>query len=182
MMVVAFIVVAIAVSRMQAKQSSSRDVAASSPRIERGRYLVTVMDCNGCHTPFDEKGQPDMSRMLSGHPADAKISMPPPKAGGGWLVSINTTNTAWAGAWGISYTTNLTPDRSTGIGAWSEQNFIDAIRKGKKSGVGRPLLPPMPWANYAKLTDDDLRAIFAYLRTIKPIRNQVPPAVVAPTR
>jgi mono/diheme cytochrome c family protein len=152
---------------------------ALAGQVERGRYLVTVQDCHGCHTPFDAKGQPDMSRMLSGHPADVKVAAPP-KLTGGWLVAINATNTAWSGPWGVSYTTNLTPDRTTGIGAWSEQNFIDAIRKGRKGGIGRPLLPPMPWPNYAKMTDDDLKAMFAFLRTIPAIRNAVPAAVVAP--
>jgi mono/diheme cytochrome c family protein len=152
--------------------------APAQSQIERGRYLVTIQDCHGCHTPFDAKGQPDMSRVLSGHPADVKVAAPP-RLSGGWLVAINTTNTAWSGPWGVSYTTNLTPDRATGIGAWTEQNFIDAIRKGRKAGVGRPLLPPMPWPNYAKMTDDDLKAMFAFLRSIPPIRNAVPAAVAA---
>ena len=153
--------------------------AAVQGQVERGRYLVTVQDCHGCHTPFNAKGQPDMSRMLSGHPADVKVAAPP-RLSGGWLVAINTTNTAWSGPWGVSYTTNLTPDRATGIGGWTEQNFIDAIRKGRKGGVGRPLLPPMPWPNYAKMTDDDLKAMFAYLRSIPAIPNAVPASVVAP--
>jgi hypothetical protein len=103
-----------------------------------------------------------------------------PAAVGGWLVAINETNTAWSGRWGVSFTTNLTPDRATGIGAWSEQTFIDAIRKGRKSGAGRPLLPPMPWPNYAKMTDGDLEAMYAYLMSIPPIRNAVPAAIPAP--
>ena len=96
---------------------------------------------------------------------------------GGWGTAINMTNTAWAGPWGVSFTTNLTPDRATGIGAWSEQNFVDAIRNGKKSGSGRDLLPPMPWRMYAQLTDDDLKAIYAYLMTIPAISNRVPNAI-----
>ena len=153
--------------------------AAVQAQVERGRYLVTIQDCHGCHTPFNAKGQPDMSRMLSGHPADVKVAAPP-RLTGGWLVAINTTNTAWSGPWGVSYTTNLTPDRATGIGGWTEQNFIDAIRKGRKAGAGRPLLPPMPWPNYAKMTDHDLKAMFAYLLSIPAIRNAVPSSVVAP--
>jgi hypothetical protein len=153
--------------------------AASSAQIERGRYLVTVQDCNGCHTPFNEQGTPDMTRMLSGHPETLELPQPP-RVSGGWGMVVSVTNTAWSGPWGISYTTNLTPDPVTGIGRWSEQNFIDAIRKGKKGGVGRALLPPMPWPNYAKMTDEDLRATFAYLRSIPPIRNAVPAAVLAP--
>jgi mono/diheme cytochrome c family protein len=166
------------IGTVAAQQPGARGATATAAQIERGRYLATVMDCNGCHTPFDAKGQPDMSRMLSGHPESVKIT-PPPKLTGGWGTAINATNTAWSGPWGVSYTTNLTPDRLTGIGGWTEQNFIDAIRKGKKAGIGRPLLPPMPWVNYAKLTDDDLKAMFAYLKSIPPIRNAVPAAVIA---
>ena len=162
----------------QGQRSGAQPPAPAQGQVERGRYLVTVQDCHGCHTPFDAKGQPDMSRMLSGHPADVKVAAPP-RLTGGWLVAINTTNTAWSGPWGVSYTTNLTPDRATGIGGWTEQVFIDTIRKGRKGGVGRTLLPPMPWPNYAKMTDDDLKAMFAFLRTIPAIRNAVPAAVVA---
>jgi mono/diheme cytochrome c family protein len=160
-------------------QRAGAPAAASQAQIERGRYLVTVQDCHGCHTPFNEKGEPDMTRMLSGHPATLKLPTPP-SLSGGWGMVVSATNTAWSGPWGISYTTNLTPDRATGIGAWSEQNFIDAIRKGRKAGSGRPLLPPMPWPNYAKMTDEDLRAVYAYLMSIPPIRNAVPAAILAP--
>lgn len=146
--------------------------------VERGKYLVTVQDCNGCHTPF-RNGEPDMSRLLQGHPQESRVTAKPPLPAG-WETAINDTNTAWAGPWGISFTTNLTPDRATGIGAWSEQTFIAAIRNGKKGGTGRDLLPPMPWRMYAQLTDDDLKSIFMYLKTIPAIRNQVPQAIVAP--
>jgi hypothetical protein len=176
MSIVAALALAAIVSASGAQTPSSPRTAPQ--QIERGRYLVTVQDCNGCHTPFDAKGQPDMSRMLSGHPASLKLPAPP-RVSGGWGMVVSATNTAWSGPWGISYTTNLTPDRATGIGAWTEQNFIDSIRKGRKSGAGRPLLPPMPWPNYAKMTDDDLKAVFAYLQSIPPIRNAIPPAVTA---
>jgi len=147
--------------------------APSAVMIARGKYLATIQDCNGCHTPFNEKGEPDMSRMLSGHPANVRVAAPRARSGD-WLVSINSTNTAWSGPWGVSFTSNLTPDRTTGIGSWTEETFIAAIRNGKKSGVGRPLLNPMPWRMYAMASDDDLKAIFAYLRTVPPIANRVP--------
>jgi hypothetical protein len=154
-----------------------RGAAQASPQVvARGKYLVTIQDCNGCHTPFTAKGEPDMSRMLSGHPQNVAVKAPRPAADG-WLVSINDTNTAWSGPWGVSFTTNLTPDRATGIGAWSEANFIAAIRKGLKGGAGRPLLPPMPWRMYAMASDEDLKAIYAYLMTIPPISNRIPNAL-----
>src|SRR5262249_31033491 len=84
------------------------------------------------------------------------------------------TMTAWSGPWGISYTANLTPDRETGLGAWTEQNFIDTMRTGRHMGRGRPILPPMPWEGVAKLTDQDLKAVFAYLRAIPAVKNRGP--------
>ncbi|MBI3047479.1 MAG: c-type cytochrome [Acidobacteria bacterium] len=166
---------AIAASAGTAAGQQARGGAAVQSAVERGRYLITVQDCNGCHTPFTPKGEPDMSRMLSGHPQNIRVTAAPrlPLAGG-WIVAINETNTAWAGPWGVSFTSNLTPDRVTGIGTWTEQIFIASIRNGKKSGVGRDLLPPMPWRMYAKLTDEDLRAIYAYLMSTPAISNRVP--------
>ena len=143
---------------------------AQSP-VERGKYLVAVMDCHGCHTPF-KNGAPDMTRMLMGHPQDLKVAAPPVTPAG-WGMVVAETNTAWSGPWGVSFTTNLTPD-TTGIGSWSEEAFINTIRKGKHLGNGRDILPPMPWASYANLTDADLKAIYAYLKTIPKIANRVP--------
>lgn len=155
--------------------SAGTAAAQDKAAIERGRYLVTVQDCNGCHTPFTPKGEPDLTKMLSGHPQAVRIAARPSlPLQGGWLVAINETNTAWAGPWGVSFTSNLTPDRVTGIGSWTEKTFIASIRSGKKSGVGRDLLPPMPWRMYAKLTDEDLRALYAYLMTVPAISNRVP--------
>jgi mono/diheme cytochrome c family protein len=169
---------AVAAGQSGGAGAQARGGAAAAGAVERGRYLVTVQDCNGCHTPFNAKGEPDMTRMLSGHPQAVRITAPPKlPLQGGWIVAINETNTAWSGPWGTSFTSNLTPDRVTGIGAWTEQIFIASIRDGKKSGVGRELLPPMPWRMYGKLTDDDLRAIFAYLRTLPAIANRVPEAL-----
>ena len=153
--------------------------APAQSAVDRGKYLVTVQDCNGCHTPFTEKGEPDMSRMLSGHPQAAAITAAP-KLAAPWLVAISNTNTAWSGPWGVSFTSNLTPDRATGLGGWTEQTFITSIREGKKGGLGRTLLPPMPWRMYANLTDDDLKAVFAYLQTIPPIENRVPNPIPPP--
>ena len=153
---------------------------ADSQQIERGKYLVdTIGGCNDCHTPkvFSEKGpQPDMSRMLSGHPADEKLPGIPPGviAPDQWGALTNSGLTAWAGPWGISFAANLTPDHETGLGSWTEEIFIKAIRTGKHLGEGRDILPPMPWPGFAAMTDHDLKAMFAYLRTIKPIKNAVP--------
>jgi mono/diheme cytochrome c family protein len=143
--------------------------------VERGRYLVMTSGCHDCHTPWHlgPKGpEPDMSRMLSGHPADFPLA-PRPKASEGWPVMAAPTNTAWAGPWGVSFTANLTPHEN-GLGSWTAEEFVAAIRTGRHQGRGREILPPMPASVYANMTDEDLRSIFAYLRTIPPSPNKVP--------
>ncbi|HEY6482230.1 MAG TPA: hypothetical protein VIY54_01765 [Steroidobacteraceae bacterium] len=122
---------------------------------------------------------PDASRLLSGHPEQLprSASLPAGLIGpspGQWGAVTNGGLTEWVGPWGTSYAANLTPDRVTGLGSWTLDLFIKTIRTGKHLGVGRSLLPPMPWYNIAELTTADLNSIFAYLKSIKPIRNQVP--------
>jgi mono/diheme cytochrome c family protein len=151
--------------------------AGTSDLVERGKLLVITSGCHDCHTPLKigAKGpEPDFSRQLSGHPADLVMPPPPALPEGPWVTVASATNTAWSGPWGVSFTRNLTPDRDTGLGTWTKQMFIDTIRNGRHMGVGRPLLPPMPAAMYAHMSDDDLGAIFAYLRSIPAIKNQVP--------
>ena len=124
--------------------------AADAASIERGKYLVTTSGCHDCHTPWKlgPKGpEPDMDRMLSGHPEGTQLP-PPPKPVGPWLVAASATNTAWSGPWGMSFTANLTPDRDTGLGKWTLRNFTEAIRTGRHMGRGRPILPPMPIPMY----------------------------------
>ncbi len=143
--------------------------------LQRGAYLTSIMDCGGCHTPWilgPSGPEPDVSRLLSGHPQDPQLPPPPPLPAGPWN-AVSAGNTAWSGPWGISYSSNLTPDRETGIGRWSEEMFAGSMRSGKHAGIGRQLLPPMP--RYPELTDEDLDAVFAYLKSIAPIKNRVPP-------
>lgn len=150
-------------------------VPAQSP-VERGKYLVTAAVCNDCHTPFKmgpNGPEPDMDRMLSGHPESIKVTSVP-KIPAGWAMVGSATNTAWAGPWGVSFSANITPDQNTGIGIWTEDMFIRALREGKHMGQSRQILPPMPWQFVGKYSDDDLKAIFAYLKSIKPIANHVP--------
>lgn len=148
--------------------------------IKRGRYLVTIMGCNDCHSPklMGPQGpEPDPARLLSGHPAEVPL---PSLAGTGsreWVL-FNAMSTAAVGPWGVSYAANLTSD-STGIGTWSEEQFARALKEGKSKGIAtnRMLLPPMPWPNYRDLSDVDLTAIFLYLKSTKPVRNLVPQPV-----
>lgn len=90
--------------------------------------------------------------------------------------------TAFVGPWGISCAANLTPDSATGIGAWTEATFLSGIRARKQLGNpnGRDLLPLMPWPEVSKMTDEDLKAVFAYLQSLPPIKNQVPQPVAQP--
>jgi hypothetical protein len=169
------------------QNSVAKTEAASSDstakRIEHGRYLVTIMGCNDCHTPLKMGPmgpEPDMDRMLSGHPS----SFPMPKIDTGALkdfVLFTHTSTAMIGPWGISYTANLTSD-STGIGAWSFEQFRNVFTKGKAKGIetNRDILPPMPWRNYVNMNESDMRDIFAFLKSTKPVHNVVPQPVIAP--
>ena len=149
---------------------------------EWGEHLVTIADCNVCHTPKKMTSHGpvlDSTLLLSGHPAGMpKIdSYTDEFARKGLTLALDLTE--WVGPWGASYAANLTPD-ATGLGNWSEEQFMYAIRKGKFKGLpgSRPLLPPMPWETYRFMTDGELKAIFAYLKTVKPVENIVPPPVL----
>jgi mono/diheme cytochrome c family protein len=152
-------------------------LAADPSKVARGKYLVTVAVCNDCHTPWKlgpDGPEPDMSRMLSGHPQDFAVTSPAKTPGEPWAMTAAATNTAWSGPWGVSFTANLTPDPETGLGKWTLRNFVETIRTGRHHGRGREILPPMPYPMYRNFTDDDLEAIFAYLGTIPAVRNRVP--------
>lgn len=146
--------------------------------IAHGKYLVTILGCNDCHSPkkMGEMGPEVIAElMLSGYPADrpvVKFDIPMLKEGFGLFYPDLT---AAAGPWGVSFAANITPDE-TGIGNWTEEQFSRALRQGKSKGLegGRMLLPPMPWPSYAEMNDTDLHAIFSYLKSIDPVENLVP--------
>ncbi len=146
--------------------------------IARGAYLVNAMGCEDCHSPkvFGPQGpQPDPKRHLAGHPQDEPLPPVDPELLKSPWVLFNMHSTATIGPWGTSFAANLTSD-NTGIGLWTEEQFFRAIREGKYKGManGRMLLPPMPWPNFARLSDEDLKSIFAYLKSTEPVRNIVP--------
>jgi hypothetical protein len=175
----------VACTERPSPEAAEASIAATTPA-ERGKALVTTGLCHDCHTPkkFGPKGpEPDMDRMLSGHPESLKISgLFNAVAGATWTVATNDHLTAWSGPWGISFAANLTPDTLTGLrsGVWTEELFIKALRTGKHMGTARDILPPMPWHFIGQHTDDDLKAIWAYLGTIPAITNHVPDPL-APT-
>jgi mono/diheme cytochrome c family protein len=150
-----------------------------SERVEHGRYLVTLGGCNHCHSPktMSPSGPvPHPLKLLSGYPAETNIPEIPAAslAKDKWGAITNSDLTAWAGPWGVSFAANLTPDPATGLGGWTEGTFIKTLRTGKHMGTGRQILPPMPWADLGQLTDEDLGDMFAYLKSIPPVRNAVP--------
>ncbi len=155
---------------------------AGESRVTRGKYLATILDCGDCHTPMKmgPKGpEPDAAKLLSGHPQDLKMPAAPSPVGP-WIWSGAATNTAFSGPWGVTYAINLTSDKATGIGVWTEEMFLRAMRTGKHVGSSREIQPPMPWQAYGQATDEDLKALFAYLKTVPTVRNAVlkyePPA------
>jgi hypothetical protein len=157
--------------------ASPRAAAADNTTVARGKYLVNTSGCHDCHTPFKlgpNGPEPDMSRMLSGHPEALVMPPAPTLPAGPWLVTSAATNTAFAGPWGVSFTANLTPDADTGLGQWTLKDFMSTIRTGRHMGRGRPVLPPMPIPVYNNFTDADLEAVYAYLRTVPTIKNRVP--------
>jgi mono/diheme cytochrome c family protein len=163
-------------------QGAAKPAPMAKPdMVKRGEYLVSAVGCHDCHTPHKMGPQglePEMSLALSGHQAGQQLP-PPPAPNGPWIFSGTGSFTAWSGPWGISYTQNLTPDPETGLGNYTEEQFVMTIREGKKQGRGRALLPPMPWQVIRNFSDEDLKSIYAYLRTIKPIKNKVPDPVIA---
>ena len=124
--------------------------AIAEDRMERGKYLAAIMDCAGCHTPGVFLGKPDFSRMLGGSEVGFQIP-----------------------GLGIFYPPNLTPDTETGLGNWSEDDIIAAVRTGARPD-GRVLAPVMPWRSYAALSDSDAKALAAYLKGLPAVKNKVP--------
>ena len=150
---------------------------AQYEEVARGEYLVDSGGCHDCHTPKNPGPtglQPDTTKLLSGFPQDRQVPPAPKLAEGPWAAVALYDLAAWSGPWGLSYSANLTPDKDTGLGTWTPEVFIAALRTGKHMGVSRPILPPMPWETISRFSDADLRAIFAYLKSVKPVKNAVP--------
>lgn len=161
--------------------AENNKAATQAELAKRGEYLVGVLVCDDCHTPkkMTEHGpEPDLSRRLMGHPSDEvfKSDATKDKLIREQNVAIFSPGlTGIAGPWGVSYAANLTPD-DTGTGNWTFEQFEKAIREGKSKGLdgARTLLPPMPWQQYRSLKDEDLRAIFAFIKSLPPVKNAVP--------
>lgn len=170
-------------SEADAKNKTDFNTTNFTPeQIKRGEYLVTIMVCDDCHSPkvFGPNGpEVYMSRRLSGHPSEINIPSADTATARSWVLFENDL-TAYIGPWGTTFSANLTSD-STGIGLWKFEQFKKAIREGIYKGIegSRPLMPPMPWQQYKNASDEDLRDIFAYLKSTKPIKNVVPAFIPA---
>lgn len=162
--------------------------APADRRIARGKQLVIEGNCDFCHTPLIETNEgpvPDMKRRLSGRPQDREIPGLPASGIGSpeWIEFLGTLDsTEWAGPWGLVFSKNITPDPETGIGKWTEDIFVETLRTGRHIDLKRDVLPPMPWRDYGKLGDEDLKSIFAYLMTVPPVKNAVPKPVPPPAK
>ena len=171
-------------SKTKSSEPAKENFAGFESQVKWGEHLVTIGGCNDCHSPkkMGPNGpEDDMSLMLSGHPAQ----MPPPdfdpKEAAKKGLIVTQTFTSWTGPWGITFAANLTSD-STGIGGWKEDQFVKCLHESKWMGLEntRPLMPPMSLMPATKMSDDELKAIFAYLKTTPPIKNVIPEAFFLP--
>jgi mono/diheme cytochrome c family protein len=143
-------VLLVAAAALIAALPLSAAVAADPAAVARGKYLVGIGGCNDCHTPGYFFGKPEMARFLAG--SEVGFEMP---------------------GLGVFYGPNLTPDKATGLGNWTDAQVIAALQKGERPD-GRMLAPIMPWHAFASLTKQDANAIVAFLRSLPAVANKVP--------
>jgi mono/diheme cytochrome c family protein len=123
---------------------------AQTNEIARGKYLVVLGGCTDCHTPGFFFGKPDNARLLGG--SEVGFELP---------------------GLGVFHGPNLTPDKDTGLGAWTKPQIVAALQTGKRPD-GRELAPIMPWRALANLSKEDVEAIAAYLMSLPAVKNKVP--------
>lgn len=165
------------------EQLQAPAVMTAEQLVKRGEYIVNLGGCHDCHSPKENgpKG-PELikERLLSGYPAERPIMQGDPNVlKQGWVLFVPDLTSA-SGPWGVSFSANITSDQ-TGIGNWTEENFFRALKEGKYKGIAnsRSLLPPMPWQNFANVTDEDIRALYMYLKSVPAVSNVVPAAILA---
>jgi mono/diheme cytochrome c family protein len=129
-------------------------------QVERGEYLVELLGCGSCHTDGALEGVPDFDKSLAGS-----------------SIGIAYSNPMGDHLPGIAFPPNLTPDLETGLGAWTDKQIMDAVKMGAGRHSNRKIVI-MPWQGYSRMTEEDVAAIVAYLRSIKPVRHKVPDEVM----
>lgn len=186
--IILFIAASLVLSRCKDDDTNEKpEFGGYESQVKWGEQLVLVGGCGDCHTPkkmTDMGPVDDSTLLLSGHPAQQPLPDFDRSIAESKGLIVTQTLTSWIGPWGVSYAANITSD-TTGIGVWKEEQFIKAMREGVFKGISgsRPLLPPMPWPSIRHLKDDELKAMFAYLKSTKPIPNVVPaptPPMMAP--
>ncbi len=166
-------------NNVETKKESAQVPISNDSLIKRGDYLISAIGgCDDCHSPKKMGPQGpelDMDKRFSGYPADRPFGKVDSNIIKNGMLVFSEDLLAFAGPWGVSFAANISSDE-TGIGGWTNDQFKKALREGKLKGIdgSRPLLPPMPWQTFKNLTDDDISAIFAYLKSTKPVRNIVP--------
>lgn len=166
-------------------QKPATEVAYSPERLEIGEAIVEGWNCSFCHTPQikgpDGKPMPDPKRLMSGHPADDQIPEVPDMviSSSEWMEFLdNLDSTVWATDNLLIFSANLTPDDETGIGTWTEVEFVETIRQGRHRGIERRINYPMPWRELSEVSDEELLSVYEYLMSLEPVNNKVPPSIV----
>ena len=134
----------------------ARAEMTAEQKIARGKQISYTSACHDCHSPGGLYGAPDTMRMLSG------------------------SELGWEGPWGVTFPRNLTPDMETGIGSWTEDQIVTAIRTGIRPD-NTPILPPMPWPMYSHLSDEDAHALAAFLKSIPAVNHKSPDRIAPGT-
>lgn len=170
---------------MSCHQKPAPEVAYSPERLEIGEAIVEGWNCSFCHTPQikgpDGKPMPDPKRLMSGHPADDQIPEVPDMviSSSEWMEFLdNLDPTVWATDNLLIFSANLTPNDETGIGTWTEVEFVETIRQGRHRGIERRLNYPMPWRELSEVSDEELLSVYEYLMSLEPVNNKVPPSIV----
>ncbi len=181
-LVILALVSAVAIS---CHQNPAKEIAYSPERIEIGQAVVEGWNCTFCHSPQiqgpDGKFIADPKRFMSGHPSDEELPTVPDMVmtSPEWMEFLdNLDSTVWATDNLIVFSANLTPDDETGIGTWSETEFVETIREGRHKGIERRIKYPMPWQELSELSNEELLSVYEYLMTLEPVDNKVPPSIV----
>ena len=179
------LILAISIVTLACKSQTATEVAYSPERMEIGQAVVEGWNCSFCHTPQiegpDGKFIPDPERLMSGHPADEEIPSVPDMiiTSPEWMEFLdNLDSTVWATDNVLVFSANLTPDDETGIGTWTEVEFIETIREGRHRGIERRIKYPMPWRELSELSDEELLSVYEYLMSLEPVNNKVPESIV----